>query len=219
MAKSNVPIPNPAPAWNSPLSEYVELWHGTTVLYKNDIETHGIQLARCAVDTDFGRGFYTTTLERQAKSWAWERFFEWQARNPTKTGNQPVVLKFRVRRYSAGGIEGLDRLRSLHFVVGDHDNDEFWSLVQHCRQSIPGDKAKGIAEVENDHNCGTSGWYQMVSGPAAAFWRQRVAMNGADQVSFHQGGTHILQNLIDLGRNKKAGRQGDPNFYRWEIVT
>src|SRR5207253_3837631 len=28
------------------------------------------------VDRDFGRGFYTTTLEKQARHWAWLRFYD-----------------------------------------------------------------------------------------------------------------------------------------------
>jgi len=219
MAKSNAPIFNQAPAWQPPLSDYLELWHGTTAFYKNDIESKGIQLSECAVDTDFGRGFYTTTFERQARFWAWERFYSWQARNPSKTGNQPVVLRFRVPRFSTTGIQGLDTLRSLHFVIGDYANADYWSLVQHCRLSVPGDKKKGIVEVEQNHRCGVNGWYQMVSGPAAAFWRQRVAMNDADQFSFHQGGTYVLQGLIDRGKQKGRSKQGDPNYYRWEVVT
>src|SRR5437764_15411568 len=102
------------------------LWHGTTALHKADLEKNGIDLSKCAVDTDFGRGFYTTTLERQARLWAWERFYDWQAQNPTATGNQPVTLRFQVRRYSvlprrSALDDGLDKLLSLHFVRGDYD--------------------------------------------------------------------------------------------------
>ena len=67
MASASVPLLHAAPPWKPDLSEYVILWHGCTVVAKNHIEAHGIDLARCAVDTDFGRGFYTTTLQRQAR--------------------------------------------------------------------------------------------------------------------------------------------------------
>jgi len=61
------PLLEPAPDWTSERNEYVVLWHGCTMLAKDAIEANGIDLARCAVNTDFGRGFYTTTLERQAR--------------------------------------------------------------------------------------------------------------------------------------------------------
>jgi len=115
------PILHPAPPWQPDRSDYVILWHGCTAFDKDAIEAKGkgIDLAYCRVDTDFGRGFYTTTLERQARQWAWSRFLVWQARNPGVTGNQPVVLRFRVRRYGLmkgrrKSDRGLDKLLSLH---------------------------------------------------------------------------------------------------------
>jgi Protein of unknown function (DUF3990) len=215
MPKKNIPILTKAPNWTAPLSDYVILWHGCTVVNKNDIEKAGIKLQSCAVDTDFGRGFYTTTLERQARYWAWDRFYDWQARNPKKTGNQPVVLRFRVRRYSVkprrSALEdGLDKLLSLQFVRGDYHNEDYWSLVQHCRTST---KA-----VVHDHNRPPNGWYQMVAGPVAAFWKQRVAMDDADQVSFHKGGIYLLQALLDEGKGKGPAGRGDPDYYQWSVV-
>lgn len=218
MANKNIPVLYAARTWQSDLSDYQILWHGCTVLDKDNLEKSGINLAHCAVDTDFGRGFYTTTLERQARQWAWDRFYDWQARNPTATGNQPVVLRFRVRRFSVTPYEsdlddGLDKLLSLQFVRGDYDNEEFWSLVQHCRTSIPADPKTGQAEVVHDHRHPATGWYQMVCGPTAAFWKQRVAMAGADQFSFHEGGTYLLGALIRAGKGKGPGGTGDPNYY------
>ena len=119
-----MPILNPAPLWQPSLSEFIILWHGCTANDKTKIEK-GISLAACALDTDFGRGFYTTTIERQARQWAWKRFFDWQKRNPGSTGNQPVVLRFRMRRYSANKKRikiferGMDQLLSLAFVLGE----------------------------------------------------------------------------------------------------
>src|ERR1017187_2627394 len=181
-----MPILYPAPDWKPDRSDYVILWQGCTVFDKNALESSGIDLAYCAVNTDFGRGFYTTTLERQARHWAWDRYYKWQKDNPGITGNQPVVLQFRVRRYSlatpTNDLErGLSDLESLAFVRGDYDNEDFWSLVQHCRQSVPEDKKRGIAEVVHDHKKSPGGWYELVSGPVAAFWDQRVAMSDSDQ--------------------------------------
>jgi len=136
------PILNPAPDWKPDRSDYIVLWHGCTAIDRANIEM-GIDLSKCAVNTDFGRGFYTTTVERQARQWAWDRFYDWRRKQPTATGNQPIVLRFRVRRYAQtprGSTvdDGLASLMSLAFVWGDFANEDYWSLVQHCRQSVPG---------------------------------------------------------------------------------
>src|SRR5215469_7261035 len=127
-------ILNPAPPWQPDRSTYVELWHGCTTPDKDAIEMNGIDVMKGRVDRDFGRGFYTTTLERQARQWAWHRFYHWSAEHPTATANQPVVLRFRVRRYTVGSgalDKGLDTLSCLAFVVGDFSSDDYWSFVQH----------------------------------------------------------------------------------------
>ncbi|SRR6266851_1174673 len=198
------PILNPAPLWQPDRSEFIILWHGCTALDKDAIEQNGIDLTVCRPNADFGRGFYTTTLERQARHWAWSRFYEWQGKSPGITGNYPVVLRFRVKRY---GKKGLDKLSSLQFVLGDYDNEDYWSLVQHCRQST--------AQTINDHKPPSGGWYDLVSGPVAAFWSQRVAMNGSDQISFHEKGIKVLNDLIDQGKGKGPDGRGDPDYFQW----
>ncbi len=200
-------ILSPAPPWQPDRSEFVILWHGCTMFDKEKIETDGIDLSLCKVDTDFGRGFYTTTLERQARQWAWGRFAGWRNDNPGATGNHPVVLRFRVRRYGLAKSrkkldKGLDKLLSLHFVRDDFDNVDFWSLVQHCRQST--------TAHPNDHRRPDSGWYDLVTGPVAAFWQQRQSMAGSDQLSFHtKAGIDILNDLI---KSRKRDN------YDWQIV-
>jgi hypothetical protein len=45
-----------------------------------------------------------------------------------------------------------------------------------------------------------NGWYDIVSGPVAAFWKQRSPMADSDQVSFHtQGACKLLTDLMKLG--------------------
>jgi len=207
-------ILNPAPSWQPDRSEYLILWHGCTAFDKTAIQANLIDLNHCAVDTDFGRGFYTTTLERQARQWAWGRFYKWQLLNPSGTGNQPVTLRFRVRRYGKVGSRravdrGLDQLASLVFVLADYHYEDYWSLVQHFRQSTQ--------SVINDHRHPNGGWYDLVSGPVAAFWEQRVAMNDADQFSFHtKKGVQLLNALIREGL--KSGLNGNPDYYSWQPV-
>src|SRR5581483_8866529 len=168
-----MPVPellSPAPEWVGGRTEFVVLWHGCTALDKDAIEAGGIDLARCAVNTDFGRGFYTTTLERQAREWAWERRRSWGRGRGRGRANPPVVLRFRVRRYTrtprqSALDDGLDRLASLHFVRGDFEAEEYWSLVQHCRRSTPARPASGRAAVVHDHRRPPTWWYQLVTGP------------------------------------------------------
>lgn len=209
-------ILNAAPPWQSPRSEYVVLWHGCTAIDKAGMEKHGISLATCAVDTDFGRGFYTTTVERQARHWAWRRFYDWQKENPRETGNQAVVLRFRMRRHSpnkkkvASFEHGIDELLLLSFVLGDYANEDYWSLVQHCRQSTP--------TAIHDHRRPPKHWYDVVSGPVSAFWSQRVAMADTDQMSFHtKAGIRILDGLIQEGL--RSGPNGSPDYYTWSPVS
>ena len=218
------PLLFPAPEWGPPLSEHVVLWHGCTLNAKDDIEASGIDLARCAVNTDFGRGFYTTTLERQARLWAWKQFALLEKRYPGAPGNSPVVLRLRVRRYTRthrrGPIDdGLDGLNSLQFVRGDYDAEEYWSFVQHCRQSVPAEPLLGITEVVIDHGRAPNGWYQLVCGPVSASWEQKAAMAGADQYSFHEGGTSLLDALIGAGQGGGPDGAGDPDYYQWFDVT
>lgn len=182
-----IPIYASAPKWSPPRSKYVHLYHGCTSRDAQNIQAHGIDLTQCRLDTDFGRGFYTTTVLYQARQWAWARFYDPAVAHIRR--NQPVVLRFVLKRYH------LADLYFISFVLGGRSRHNFWSLVQHCRQSRP-------AKI-NDHQGpvlqpdGTR-WYDLACGPVAAFWRQRYAMHDADQFSFHTaGGVRLLQRLID----------------------
>jgi hypothetical protein len=211
------PIHNAAPPWQAPRSEYITLWHGCTERDKDSIEKNGIDLAYCALNTDFGRGFYTTTLERQAEHWAVGRLRDWQKKFPGLP-NRAVKMRFRMRRFAPAKSKstkiavherGMDKFSALAFVVGDFHYEDYWSLVQHCRQSVPG--------AMRDH-CRPpghpgGGWYDLVSGPVAAFWDQRVAMDDSDQFSFHtKAGIDVLNALIHEGLN------GNPDHYSWAVV-
>ena len=187
-----IAIYHPAKPWAPPRSRFIRLYHGCTKADANLIIQNGIDLQLCRVDSDFGRGFYTTTVVYQARQWAWTRSYAAQQ----KRGNHPVVLRFVVDRHD------LAYLASIQFVLGGRSREDFWSLVQHCRQSTP--------NAINDHNGpvhmhdGTR-WYDMACGPVSAFWRQRYCMVGADQFGFHTpGAVRLLQSLIDSRRTAKA---------------
>jgi len=153
-------------------NQAVTLYHGTTDQHANSIIAKGIQIGIGRARTDFGRGFYTTTVQRQALSWAWYL-------TQTRRGTQPAVIRFDVDR------ERLAKLDCLWFVRGSFDADDFWSFVFHCRQGA------------KDHARKTSSgytWYDVVVGPVAASWKQRLTIYDADQVSFHTPNAVALLN-------------------------
>ena len=151
------------------------LYHGTLDAQVSSI-LGGINLRAGRFNTDFGQGFYTTTVRRQALSWAWQL----SQRRPR---TQPVVISFDVDRDALAGLE------CLWFVRGSFDADDFWSLIMHCRGG-------GTGHVRG----GANRWYDIVIGPVAASWRQRLAIYDADQVSFH---TTRAVNLLNNSQPKR----------------
>ena len=191
-----MPLLNPAPPWSNPRSAYIKLWHGCTSADEWHIRLVGITPLLGRPNSDFGRGFYTTTIKRQARHWAWARYYDPQFRR--QPGVRPVVLRFSVPRHTLAG------LTCICFGIGAYNNKDFWSLVQHCRQSNP----KANPPVINDHAGpvydGACHWYDIACGPVAAFWKQRSAMHDADQISFHTTkAASILTALINSGNKKK----------------
>lgn len=158
----------PPPPWtNGP----VRLYHGTLETYANSIVAGGVTVGAAGLRTDFGPGFYTTTLERQARTWAVEVADEYP-------GSRPAVVVIDVDR------EALASLKTLAFVRGDFDAQDFWSLVVHCRTGATDHARRGRPRM-----------YDVVVGPVASFWRQRLAIQGADQISFHTRAAAAVLNL------------------------
>jgi hypothetical protein len=95
----------------------------------------------------------------------------------------PAVLEITLDRIALGQLE------TLAFVRGEREAEDFWSLVSHCRSGA------------TDHaRHGREACYDVVIGPVAAFWQQRVSMLGADQISFH---TERAQRLLNSARTKR----------------
>jgi hypothetical protein len=155
------PIVNPPPPWTN---QDIDLYHGTTDAHAASIVKGPIQSSLGRPYRDFGPGFYTTTLLWQARSWAAEVA-------STIRGALPAVVRLTVSR------ENLARLETLAFVRGDVDADDFWSLVHYCRA--------GARDHGRVRGYDPRGYYDVVYGPVAAFWNQRMAISGADQISFH----------------------------------
>ena len=158
MASAPLPGIGPLP-WTN---QDVALYHGTTLKVANDIVNRraSINPALGSHLTDFGQGFYTTTLLRQARTWAWDR--------AQRAGVTAAVIAFCV------GRDALAPLETLTFVRGDFGADDFWSFVFHCRAGTP-DHGRGHATPR----------YDLVVGPVAAFWQQRLLLQDCDQISFH----------------------------------
>ena len=185
-----VALLHPAPLWKPPRSGEVVLWHGCLQRDADAIVASptGIDPTNGRWDADFGRGFYTTSFQVQAQQWAWRKHIN--VATPT-AADRPVVIRFTVPR------DELAALNSLAFVAAGTRSSDYWSLVQHCRQS---DAGKGVLNDHRHPDTGRGGWYDMVSGPVAAFWRQCVAINESDQFSFHTPqGCDVLNRLIPKG--------------------
>ena len=100
------------------------------------------------------------------------------ARRP---GTLPSVIKIVIRRDDLTGLE------SLAFVRGDFHAEDYWSLVHYCRKS-----ALNRARL--------SGYYDVIYGPVAAFWNQRMAIANVDQISFYTSAAEAVSNATRTTR-------------------
>jgi hypothetical protein len=152
------PIVFPPPPWSN---QDIIVYHGTVNTIAATIMKSGIVVGRGKPNTDFGPGFYTSTSKRQAQMWAAQI-------SATRSGTTPAVIKIKISRLQ------LAKLDTIAFVRGDFAAKDYWSLIHYCR--------KGAL----DHGrTGPTPYYDVVYGPVAAFWNQRMIIAGADQISFH----------------------------------
>jgi hypothetical protein len=143
------PIVAPPPLWSN---QNIVLYHGTL--------------------TDFGPGFYATTVLRQARSWAA------QIAATKGGGGVPAVIKITISR------DALALLQTLVFARGDFHAKDYWSFVHYCR--------KGALDHNRSHP--HVSYYDVVYGPVAAFWNQRMMIADADQISFHTPAAEAVLN-------------------------
>lgn len=151
-------ISDAMPWLNPPLT----LFHGTTRLGHDGILAGRVEERFFRAATDFGRGFYTTTSEAQARQWA--------AQVALQRNAPPAVLAFDVERNLLAPLE------ALWFVQAGPPNGDYWSFVQACRGGLAGHARSPEAPLS----------YDIVIGPVARNWfRQLVTIPASDQVSFH----------------------------------
>jgi len=161
------PIVYPPPGWTN---QDIVLYHGTVEAVARSIITQ-VEIGKGKPNGDFGPGFYTTTSGLQANNWAAKI-----AATMSPPGI-PAVIKIKVRR---GALASLD---ALAFVRGDFHAEDYWSFVHYCRRG------------SLDHGrVGSKLLYDVVYGPLAAFWNQRLLVADADQVSFHTDKAEDLLN-------------------------
>lgn len=145
-------------------NEALAVYHGTVEAYVASLlDRVNLDFARGR--SDFGRGFYTTTREPQARDWALRSS---ALRRSLGAGAAPAVVRFDIAR------DRLAALDSLWFVRGGFDAEDYWSLIRRCRTGL------------RDHARSTdAGWYDVVAGPVAINWKRRIILPEGDQVSFH----------------------------------
>jgi Protein of unknown function (DUF3990) len=161
-----LPVVYPPPLWSN---QDIVLYHGTIDSFAAAIMT-AVHVSAGKPHRDFGPGFYTTTVLPQAHMWA----AEIAAGRP---GTLPAVIEFTVPR------EALAPLGTLAFIRGDFHADDFWSFVHYCRGGA------------TDHGRPSArGYYDIVYGPVAAFWNQRMIIANADQISFHTSAAEAVLN-------------------------
>ena len=155
------------PRWTN---QDVVLYHGTTKAVADGICSGiPVNVSIATVTSDFGRGFYTSSLFTQAATWAWQKAL--RIRLATA-----AVIEFTIKR------DNLSALRSLCFVRGGFQVEDYWSFVFYCRMG------------RKSHGRPIQGCYDVVAGPVAAFWTQRLAILDVDQISFH---TQDAQDLLN----------------------
>jgi hypothetical protein len=169
----------PASTVDRPVSwsnQDIVVYHGTVNTYVPALTGRAVSVSAGQRNTDFGPGFYTTTLFPQAENWA-------KRITRGKSGTRPVVVEYAISR------EALGRLDALAFVRGHDSADDLWSLIRHCRSG-------GLSH----RRTGTSGCYDLVYGPVAMDWKQKIAAFDGDQISFH---TAAAESVL----NQRSGRR------------
>ncbi len=160
------PVVYPPPIWTN---QDIVLYHGTVDTFASAIVNGPILTSFGRTHTDFGPGFYTATLLRQAHTWAAQIA-------ASKSGTQAAVVELEISR------NDLATLQTLAFVRGDFYANDFWSLIHYCRNGATG----------HGRPAHLPSYYDLVYGPVAAFWNQRMSIADADQLSFHTAPAEVL---------------------------
>jgi Protein of unknown function (DUF3990) len=146
-------------------------YHGTLDSFVSSIVNGPIRTSFGRTHTDFGPGFYTTTLLRQAHTWGAQIA-------ASRPGSTPAVVELQISR------SDLATLQTLAFIRGDFHAGDFWSLIHYCRNGA----------TDHGRAAPLAPYYDVVYGPVAAFWNQRMSIADADQISFHTAAAEAVLN-------------------------
>jgi hypothetical protein len=165
MRSSRSLTPRDWPAWEN---QALILFHGTVLASAEKIRETGVDIDMGRALTDFGRGFYTTTDEGNAR--------EWSGRVTERQGGERAVVRLAVNRFA------LSKLNSIAFIRGSLRAEDYWSFVTHCRSGLP-------------HHPETGTFYDVVYGPVAKYWAgypRSAVWADYDQISFHTRAAHKI---------------------------
>jgi hypothetical protein len=149
------------------------LYHGTIGPYADAISKK-IELRACNPNRDFGRGFYTTRIQTQARRFATfkyrEALFDHQ-KNGTIHPQEAAVVEFEINLASLAGLDALVFVQPIA---------DWRSFIRHCRRT-------GQSHKPNNNH------YQAVYGPVGS---SRGVIPGHEQLSFHDDYAISLLNWV-----------------------
>jgi hypothetical protein len=131
----------------------IVVYHGTDNLAANSIRSAGLLTNYFNPNTDFGVGFYVTTVLHQAEQWANQKC------RRTSGALNAEVLEYQIPRHV------VETLRHLTFVTATAD---YYDLVAFCRG---GGSNRGPGSTP----------YDVVYGPVS-LWPQTLALANCDQI-------------------------------------
>jgi hypothetical protein len=173
-------------AWTNP---DLILFHGTIQTSATSILV-GVSVASGKPRTDFGRGFYTTTSEQQARDWANKQVTSYNHRYPLAPSETPAIVEFSLERNALASLE------SMWFVRGDVAAIDYWNLVRHFRA--------GSTMGKHHQRTGPKVWYDVAIGPLAASWRSVPRVHSdMDQISFHSTDAELLLNGLPANQKRQ----------------
>jgi hypothetical protein len=162
------------------------LYHGTTGYCADAIQTNGEpDLAKSRAIVDFGRGFYMTSIRRQAV-WHANNIFNLRRATANAGASSGVnhqcaaVIQYEIDRTKIG------HLYQLCFVSPSKD---WFDFVDHCRLIAP--RSSGPA-----HN------YDVVYGPLRAADGSAYPATDYEQVSFHSTNAIHMLSLVRVFKGR-----------------
>lgn len=157
------------PFWDT---KSLRLWHGTTVPAAQAIIGEGPSVTASRDSLDFGRGFYLTTRQSQAISWA--------RRQALRRGEEPAVVEWTM------DYEDFSNCPKLSFAEGGSTAQDFWEFVTANRRLC------------SPHRSPPRGYFEVVVGPVANNYMTRQVRLDMDQISFHTETALALLNTAPM---------------------